>query len=80
MYSIETEARVGIVPPRLAPKATIGLTVRSVSVIGNLANSIYLERMLWATPMRVVFLNRFFFPDHAPTGVLVSDLAFFLLW
>ena len=28
--------------------------------------------------MRVVFLNRFFFPDHAPTGVLVSDLAFFL--
>ena len=28
--------------------------------------------------MRVVFLNRFFFPDHAPTSVLVSDLAFFL--
>ena len=28
--------------------------------------------------MRVVLLNRFFFPDHAPTGVLVSDLAFFL--
>ena len=28
--------------------------------------------------MRVVLLNRFFFPDHAPTGLLVSDLAFFL--
>jgi colanic acid biosynthesis glycosyl transferase WcaI len=26
--------------------------------------------------MRVVFLNRFFFPDHAPTSVLLSDLAF----
>src|SRR6476660_804556 len=25
---------------------------------------------------RVIFLNRFFYPDHAPTGELLSDLAF----
>jgi colanic acid biosynthesis glycosyl transferase WcaI len=28
--------------------------------------------------MRVTFLNRYFYPDHAPTGVLLSDLAFAL--
>ena len=28
--------------------------------------------------MRVVFLNRYFHPDHAPTSVLLSDLAFAL--
>ncbi len=28
--------------------------------------------------MRVVFVNRYFYPDHAPTGVLLSDLAFAL--
>ena len=28
--------------------------------------------------MRVVFLNRYFYPDHAPTSVLLSDLAFAL--
>src|SRR6476469_10474917 len=25
--------------------------------------------------MRIIFLNRFFYPDHAPTGELLSDLA-----
>src|SRR5215204_5775063 len=25
---------------------------------------------------RIIFLNRFFYPDHAPTGELLSDLAF----
>jgi colanic acid biosynthesis glycosyl transferase WcaI len=28
--------------------------------------------------MRVVLLNRYFYPDHAPTSVLLSDLAFAL--
>jgi glycosyltransferase involved in cell wall biosynthesis len=28
--------------------------------------------------MRVVFLNRYFHPDHSPTSVLLSDLAFAL--
>jgi colanic acid biosynthesis glycosyl transferase WcaI len=28
--------------------------------------------------MRVTFLNRYFYPDHAPTGVLLSDVAFAL--
>jgi colanic acid biosynthesis glycosyl transferase WcaI len=28
--------------------------------------------------MRVVFLNRYFYPDQAPTGVLLSDVAFAL--
>ena len=28
--------------------------------------------------MRVLFVNRYFYPDHAPTGVLLSDLAFAL--
>jgi colanic acid biosynthesis glycosyl transferase WcaI len=28
--------------------------------------------------MRVLFINRYFYPDHAPTGVLLSDLAFAL--
>ena len=28
------------------------------------------------SPRRVIFLNRFFYPDHAPTGELLSDLAF----
>ena len=28
--------------------------------------------------MRVLFLNRYFYPDHAPTSVLLSDLAFAL--
>src|SRR5262245_55392346 len=28
--------------------------------------------------MRVVFLNRYFHPDHAPTSVLLSNLAFAL--
>src|SRR5262245_39233631 len=29
-------------------------------------------------PMRVVFLNRYFHPDHSATSVLLSDLAFAL--
>jgi colanic acid biosynthesis glycosyl transferase WcaI len=28
--------------------------------------------------MRVLLINRYFYPDHAPTGVLLSDLAFSL--
>jgi colanic acid biosynthesis glycosyl transferase WcaI len=28
--------------------------------------------------MRVLFVNRYFYPDHAPTGVLLSDVAFAL--
>lgn len=28
--------------------------------------------------MRVLFVNRYFYPDYAPTGVLLSDLAFAL--
>jgi colanic acid biosynthesis glycosyl transferase WcaI len=28
--------------------------------------------------MRVLFINRYFYPDHAPTGVLLSDVAFAL--
>src|SRR6266513_1965041 len=28
---------------------------------------------------RIIFLNRFFFPDHSPTSQLVSDLAFNLV-
>jgi hypothetical protein len=28
--------------------------------------------------MRVIFINRFFYPDHAPTGLLLSDVAFAL--
>lgn len=28
--------------------------------------------------MRVIFLNRFFYPDHSATSQLLSDLAFFL--
>ena len=27
---------------------------------------------------RVIFLNRFFYPDHAPTAELLSDVAFVL--
>ena len=27
---------------------------------------------------RVIFLNRFFYPDHAPTAELLSDVAFAL--
>lgn len=27
---------------------------------------------------RIIFLNRYFYPDHAPTGELLSDLAFAL--
>jgi glycosyltransferase involved in cell wall biosynthesis len=29
-----------------------------------------------SSPRRIIFLNRFFYPDHAPTGELLSDLAF----
>jgi colanic acid biosynthesis glycosyl transferase WcaI len=28
--------------------------------------------------MHVLFINRYFYPDHAPTGVLLSDVAFAL--
>jgi colanic acid biosynthesis glycosyl transferase WcaI len=28
--------------------------------------------------MRLIFLNRYFYPDHSPTSVLLSDLAFAL--
>ena len=28
--------------------------------------------------MRVVFLNRYFYPDHSATSQMLSDLAFFL--
>ena len=28
--------------------------------------------------MRLIFINRYFYPDHSPTSVLVSDLAFAL--
>ena len=28
--------------------------------------------------MKIIFVNRFFFPDHSPTSVLLSDLAFHL--
>jgi hypothetical protein len=31
-----------------------------------------------AQQRRVIFLNRFFYPDHAPTAELLSDLAFAL--
>ena len=27
---------------------------------------------------RVIFLNRFFFPDHSATSQILSDLAFYL--
>lgn len=30
------------------------------------------------TPLRVIFVNRFFHPDHSATSQLLSDLAFFL--
>ena len=28
--------------------------------------------------MKVVFLNRYFYPDHSATSQMLSDLAFFL--
>jgi len=28
--------------------------------------------------MRVIFLNRYFYPDHSATSQMLSDLAFFL--
>ena len=28
--------------------------------------------------MRIIFLNRYFYPSQAPTGILLSDLAFTL--
>ena len=31
-----------------------------------------------AQQRRVIFLNRFFYPDHSPTSELLSDLAFAL--
>ena len=31
-----------------------------------------------AQQRRVIFLNRFFYPDHAPTAELLSDVAFAL--
>ena len=31
-----------------------------------------------AQQRRVIFLNRFFYPDHSPTGELLSDVAFAL--
>ena len=33
---------------------------------------------MWEQRRRVVFLNRFFYPDHAPTAELLSDVAFAL--
>ena len=31
-----------------------------------------------ARPMRVIFTNRYFYPDHSATSQMLSDLAFFL--
>ena len=28
--------------------------------------------------MKVIFLNRYFYPDHSATSQMLSDLAFFL--
>src|SRR5262249_41650197 len=35
-------------------------------------------RELTGAAMRLIFINRFFFPDHSATSQILSDLAFFL--
>src|SRR5438552_2028540 len=36
------------------------------------------ERILRSSTLRVVFVNRYFYPDHSATSQMVSDLAFHL--
>ena len=44
-------------------------------MLGTLMRSTRLARM---TMPKIVFLNRYFYPDHSATSQMVSDLAFYL--